>query len=292
MSVQGVRRPARGFWLRSIVVLAGLAAVGPGLARAQPAAAEQFQEKATKPSEKPKEKALQWTASLGAVLSLGNTKSWTVSGGTSFRLVRGIHAFHATGAINYGQADLPGDTRGYVNTARNINLKARYDIFFTPMDAAFVGIVYRWDTFAGLDARVQGQVGYLRNFYKSKDGKQRFWGEAGYDITYDNYYPNPLIDPTTMAVLDNTAIVHSARFFLGYDNHLNDAVTLLTGVETLLDMQDAADVRVNWNATLTSKVAKILSVQLAMAVLFDNVPVPTKEKTDFTSQLNLVFQLI
>lgn len=265
----------------------------PGRAAAQPPKADQFTEKTKKPDELPKKSETLWTATLGAVLNLGNTRSWTVNGGTNFRLVRGRHAFTADASINYGQADLPDDEpdRGFVDTARNVNLKARYDLFFTEMDAVFVAAAYRWDTFAGLDARVQGQVGYLRNFFK--EDEHRFWGEVGYDLTYDNYDPDPLPDPNDPTMfLDGDAIVHSARLFLGYDNHLNDAVTFLTGLEALFDLQDGKDVRLNWDATLSSKIAKKLALDVKVSVKFDNVPVPGKEKTDFTTQLNLVYQLI
>ena len=69
-------------------------------------------------------------------------------------------------------------------TVKNLNAKLRYDYYLTLMDALFVAIVLRWDEFAGLDLRVQGQLGYLRNFLR-KDG-HRFWGEVGYDLTVDN----------------------------------------------------------------------------------------------------------
>jgi aspartate carbamoyltransferase catalytic subunit len=60
-----------------------------------------------------------------------------------------------------------------VDTARNLNSRARYDFFLTRMDALFLAAVHRWDTFAGLNARVQGQTGYLRNVFRKKG--HRLW---------------------------------------------------------------------------------------------------------------------
>ncbi len=55
----------------------------------------------------------------------------------------------------------------------------------------------------------------MRSFFKVPD--HRFWGELGYDSTYDNYDPDPLLagpaDPAT--VLPGDEVVHSVRGFLG-----------------------------------------------------------------------------
>lgn len=289
-------RPTPRTWMgASLFALAFASLASP--ARAQPAAPEQHAEKAAKLEEAAKkDDELKWSATLGAVLNLGNTRSWTVTGGTNFRIRRGPHAYAAEGNLNYGQADLPeqdpmAEDPGFVDTARSVNLKTRYDYFFTEMDAIFAAAVYRWDTFAGLDARLQGQVGYLRNFFKEE--KQRFWGEIGYDVTYDNFHPDPLPDPDDPTMtLDGSQVVHSLRGFAGYDNHVNEAVTLATGLEALMNVQDPKDTRINWDATMTSKLVDKLSMELKVLVKFDNVPVPGNEKTDFTTQLNLVYQLI
>jgi putative salt-induced outer membrane protein YdiY len=151
--------------------------------------------------------------------------------------------------------------------------------------------VYRWDTFAGLDARVQGQLGYMRNFFKVENHK--FWGELGYDVTYDNYDPDPLLDPTDPSIiLPGSDVVHSARGFLGYNNELNEEVMFLTGVAALVNVEDTDDVRVTWNSALRSTIGAGFQLELKLLLDLDTQPVPGKEKVDTTTTVNLIYNLL
>jgi len=168
------------------------------VAKAQPEEVEQHIEEVA--HEAFQEDVTNLNASLGGQLNTGNTEAWQLTTGSAFALVRGRHGVSLTMDFSYGRANVADDTDAagepideLVDTIRNLRTKGRYDFFLTPMDAIFAASAYRWDTFAGLDARVQGQLGYMRNFFREKD--HRFWGELGYDITYDNYDPDPLLDP-------------------------------------------------------------------------------------------------
>jgi hypothetical protein len=241
----------------------------------------------------PTENKTAWTLSGGAVLNTGNTQAWTVSTGTSFQLIRGPHALLLESAFNMSRANIRNDGFGYQTNARNWNSRARYDYFFTDLDAAYVSIRHRWDTFAGLDTRLQNQVGYLRNFFRKEN--HRFWGEAGYDLTYDNLWPNPFpdpADPTMTMFLDDTVFVHAGRIFLGYTNHLNEHVLFETGAEALFNFQVGRDIRFNYDARLVSQLASRLELELKFRLLFDNVPVPGNLKVDTTTTANLIVTLI
>ena len=239
------------------------------------------------------EETTEWTAALGAILTTGNTRNFSLSAGSRLALKRGQNAFAAEFQMVYGRAALRDETTGdfgdWELTAQNINAKARYDRFFTLMDAIFAAAVYRRDTFAGLDVRLQGQLGYLRNIYKGEN--HRLWGEVGYDITFDNFDPDPLLDADGNE-LDGEEVLHSARAFIGYDNHLNEAVTLLTGLEALFDVQEADNVRLAWVTELRSKVADSLQVGLNFTLRYDNVPVEGAEKLDTLTTLNLLYTLL
>ena len=202
-------------WTLWAATCVALMVVTSTTALAQPDAAAAFQEAH---KDKPDE-ALSFTASLGLVYATGNTESWTLNGGTQFRLVRGRSAFSLDWTLAYGRADLTplDDTRDFQDTVRNSNARARYDYYLTRMDALFVALAHRWDTFAGLDTRLQAQAGYLRNFIQRD--KLRLWGEVGYDYTYDNFVP--LVDEMGMT-LPGSQNVHAARAYVGYDNKLND----------------------------------------------------------------------
>lgn len=271
--------------LRMYLLIGALSVLLPTAALAQ----DQHTEAAT--DEAPEEDETAWALTAGGVWNTGNTRSWQVGAGTALRLVRGIHQFELTGDFAYGQAAPADDPSADLeDTMRNLNARARYDIFFTDNDAVFVAEQYRWDTFAGLDTRLQTQLGYLRNFLSEE--KHRFWSEVGYDYTYDNLHPDPLIDPVTGLVLAGTANVHSARVFLGYDNQLNDYAVLLLGLEALFNIEDGEDVRLAADAAFRSTIAERLQLEFKFSLKFDNQPVPGAEEVDTTTRVNIIYTLI
>lgn len=226
--------------------------------------------------------------SAGGVLSTGNTSSATFSAGGTTRIVRGRNAFELESTFNIGAADATPDdgNRSYDLNARNWNSRARYDRFFTDNDAAYLSMRHRWDTFAGLDTRLQTQAGYLRNFYKVEN--HRFWGELGLDLTWDNVHSVDDTRDTTVA----------GRIFLGYQNHLNEHVEWLANAEVLPSFMDAQDVRVNADTTLRVAVSTRLQLELQFKMQFDNVPVvldpmtgQQAEKVDTQTTIRLVYNL-
>jgi putative salt-induced outer membrane protein YdiY len=290
------------FRTASLSIVAALLASFASAASAQPAPApatvEQHKEKAA--AEAAKEDVTSLAASLGGSSSTGNTRVYQVNAGVDFKLVRQPHGFGANAAFGYGQADLPNDAEeNYEQTSGNFNAKARYDFYFTRMDGVFAASAFRWDHFAGLDARVQGQLGYLR--YLLREENHRFWGEVGYDLTYDNYYPlpNPAFDPEEDEGPDNLAridqgddVIHSGRLFLGYENKLNAVLTYVGGLEGLMNVEEAKDTRVNFDNALRSAIATNLQLEVKFTLLFDNVPVLGAEKVDTQTLVNLIYNLI
>lgn len=266
-------------------------------ALAQPAAVEQHTEHVV---EEPfQEDVTTLNASLGGQLNTGNTEAWQLNTGSAFVLVRGRHGLALNMDFSYGRANVADDLDEngeaideLVDTIRNLRTKARYDFFITPMDALFLAGAYRWDTFAGLDARVQGQVGYMRNLFKETN--HRFWGELGYDITYDNYDPDPLLadpaDPMS-EVLPGDEVVHSVRGFIGYDNQINATLTFLTGLEALENVEDTDDFRLNWDNALRSSISGSFQLEMKFSLQFDNQPVPDKETLDTATTLTLIYTL-
>lgn len=231
-----------------------------------------------------------FNVSLGATVNTGNTEAWQVATGSKLDLIRGRHGLGMVMAFAYGRANLANDAvDSMVDTVRNFNTRVRYDFFLTPMDALFAAGVYRWDTFTGLDLRAQGQLGYMRNFYKVE--KHRLWGEAGYDLTYDNYDPDPLVAASGER-LEGDDVVHSARLFFGYDNQLNEAITFLTGVEGLLNVEEPDDLRVLWDSALRSALMEKLQLEVKFTLIADTVPVPGAKGVDTRTMINLIYTLM
>jgi putative salt-induced outer membrane protein YdiY len=143
--------------------------------------------------------------------------------------------------------------------------------------------VIRWDTFAGLNPRIQAQAGYLRTFVKEEG--HRFWGEFGYDYTFDNFYLEDVEDED----VDPSRMIHSARVFLGYEARVNEMVGFLTGLELLVSVTDPEITRLNWETSLSTKLVENLSTELRFMLRYDNVPAPEREKLDTLTQLTLAY---
>lgn len=259
-------------------------------ASAQPAAVEQHTEDVK--AEVFQADATKLTASLGGAHSAGNTQAWQLNAASDFELIRGRHGVTLNMSFAYGRANVEEDTvDALVDTVRNLKSRARYDFFLTEMDALFGAAVYRWDIFAGLDARVQGQVGYMRNLYKAEN--HRLWAEAGYDLTYDNYDPDPLPDPANAGqFLPGDDVVHSARLFAGYDNQLNAQLMFRTGLEGLLNVENLDDLRLAWDTSIRSAIGAGFDLELKFLLLLDTEPVPGAEKIDTTATVNLMYTLL
>jgi len=245
-----------------------------------------------------------WNISAGATLNTGNTRSFAGNAGTHLAIRRGPHGFvfdlqaieGIAQALDPAMTSAMGHTvyGPWTESASSVTTSGRYDFFLTDSDAIFGAFALRHDRLAGLELRTQVQVGYLRNFYVVE--KHRLWGEVGYDFTYDYFWNKTIHDPTSGALLATDRNSHSARFYLGYDNHLNENLTLTTGVEFLLrpyrvDGQGDFQARLNWITQLNMKVDAHFSLGLAFTLRYDSVPPAGKENVDTITVLNLIYAL-
>ncbi len=236
------------------------------------------------PDGRPDQNQASWTANAGGVLNTGNTRSLALNAGTRALVSRGQNQFSGDVQFAYGRAsvqeeDNPGTFSPWTTNTNNLNAQARYDRFLTLRDGLFVGSRLRHDRFAGLELRLQGQTGYVRSFVRQEN--YRIWGEVGYDLTYDDLFPDGGDD-----------YVHSVRGFFGYENQINPILALITGLEGLYDVQDAENVRVQWVSEVVSKIDDNFQLNLTFAARFDNVPVEGREELDTLTTLNLVMTLL
>lgn len=275
------RRVWGGVLLMAVVSLAAGARAQTDAAHSEKVSLDDFKDDTT-----------SFSTSIGAALNSGNTQSMQATVGTTFGMIRGRHALDLSMDFQYGRAALkPAESSTMVDTARNLRSRGRYAMFVSPMDAAFVAGAYRWDTFAGLDARLQGQLGYLRNLYKRS--QMRIWSELGYDLTYENYDPDPLFDPDTNQRLKGYKYLHSARLFLGYDNQINPMAVVALSVEGLLNVREPGDSRVNGDLALRSVVVDRLQLELKFILQIDTKPAfSTLKKYDGILKFNLLYTLI
>lgn len=256
--------------------------------------------------EHPATDELVWNISAGATLSTGNTRAFAGNAATHFAIRRGHHAFVFDFQAIEGLAQVRDTTlpsmpfTDWRENASNVADTARYDYFVTDDDAFFVGQSTRHDRFAGLEARFQAQAGYLRNLFRAD--KHRLWAEVGYDFTYDFFWPHPFYDPMTGARITGDRYVHSARGFLGYDNHINDALTFTTGLEALIRPYAVGpngsiagsdfQLRLNWINELHVKIDARFALGLQFTLRYDSVPPTGKENLDTITVLSLMYTLV
>ncbi|UJR86373.1 DUF481 domain-containing protein [Sandaracinus amylolyticus] len=295
------------------LALAGIASLGwaePALAQ-QPASAAQHTEAVAAPPAEDADDEV-FTIQLGGTLNFGNSRSLQLAGATNFLIHRDQHLFTLDLQATLGMAAIRDNTTrewsDFEDNARNILGRLRYDFFLDPDDAIFAAVAGRHDTFAGLDFRFQGQLGYMRNIFREGPANEhRAWGEVGFDVTVDDRYPNPLLnpdaDPTTCGMvidgmptppcfLPNLQDQYSVRVFLGYDNHMNEAWQFRTGLEALFDVVDGENVRLTSISEFRLRIDNNLQAGLRFTLLFDNVPVPGTDSVDTTTVLTLVYTLL
>jgi putative salt-induced outer membrane protein YdiY len=112
-------------------------------------------------------------------------------------------------------------------------------------------------------------------------------------LTYDNYHVDDIDLPDDEDPPLESQVIHSARLFVGYENRLNEAVSLLTGIEGLLNVEEPENSRVNFNAALNSKLGGGLSVELRFMLMYDREAAERgRETVDTTTLANLVYSLL
>jgi putative salt-induced outer membrane protein YdiY len=225
----------------------------------------------------------------GATLNGGNTQNYSANAGGRLQLIRVPHQLtvEVLGVLGYSKNLTTGDLE---RTSGNVVGRARYDWYMSRMNALFAAIQPRRDTFAGLNARVQNQVGYLRNLYFPQD-EHRLWSELGYDLSYDVFAAvAPMPGAPKVKPSPDTDLVHSARLFFGYTNIMHPLATVNLGAETLFDVEDKKNVRVNGVAELTSTLNGAFKLGVQYRMLFDNVPVEgVKKKYDTITAIQLIY---
>jgi putative salt-induced outer membrane protein YdiY len=253
-------------------------------AQTAPPEVTQYTEKAST-ARPPVDNRFMANISAGTTLNGGNTRSYGANVGGRFQLNRRIHQLSADALLNWAKA-LNVATDEMEPTAENIVGKLRYDVFVAQKDALFAALAPRRDTFAGLDARLQMQAGYLRNVYAPADN-HRVWFEVGYDLTYDNLekWKGPGPKPADY----ENIYVHSGRGFVGYTNLLTPLATLNLGLEFLYDFEHSDNNRVTTLVELTSSLSARFKLSVLSRILYDQTPVDGKEKTDYITTAQLVF---
>lgn len=231
------------------------------------------------PAAAPAAPVKEWTSTAGAsaIVNTGNAVNQTFGGNALIDRKWDKNQVGWTAQGAYGRAKDPatGDTN--TNT-KNWKTALRYDRFLlAPLSIYEMGHVGQ-DKPAGFDLRYGGSAGAAHIALDS--GADLFKYEAGYDFTREQ----------RVDVAD--ASIHSARFFLRYQHKFSEAAVFAQDVESLFNLRQGEDIRLNTLTSVTVKLTDKVAFQTGFGVRFDNQPVAGFKKTDTTTQAGLVLSFL
>jgi|GEM_PF-6337108 len=236
--------------------------------------------------EAPKEDVLSMNLSAGGAFAFGNTRAYQLAAGGDFRWVGRPHSVSANVLYLVGGAK-PPQGEEVVTTTENLNGRAKYEIFLSLLDSLYAATGVRYDRFAGMRPRVNGQIGYGHYFFSEE--KVRFWGEIGYDIMY-TYYTQI---PGAAARFRDEEVIHSARLFVGLEHQVHEFLSYVGGLEGFLNVEEPAASRFVFDNAIRSTISDSFKLELKARFMYEAKPVvPNAKKLDTALVLSLLYSVI
>jgi putative salt-induced outer membrane protein len=238
-----------------------------------------------------KKDTTEFKVSAGGLLATGNSRLLAVTGAARFRTRRDDNQLSMAAAANYSRSAPTPDDPVEV-TIENFQGKTRYDRFLGKGFAVFLSMSGRNDRFQGLDLRLNLDPGVA--YYFIDRDKLLLWTELGYDYQYDFRRGQTIreAEATEGIRLAKTDERHSTRAFFGYENNVNEAITVSTGLEYLQGFPDTSYWRLNWDLGLNSALSNAFSIATTFSLRYDRQPLPSIKRTDTVTAVSLVYQLL
>lgn len=151
-------------------------------------------------------------------------------------------------------------------TSNLLFVNARSDYLFAPKLGVFAYVGFDRDQFAGIARRFEEALGLSWRIVASDIDRLTF--EAGYAQNQQRG-----IDSVTTNFT-------SLRTMSSYTHQFSKDAKVYQSVEYLPDLDQSANYRVNSETGLTAPLSAHLNIKISYVVRFDNVPEPTKVKSD------------
>ncbi|MBS2011627.1 MAG: DUF481 domain-containing protein [Deltaproteobacteria bacterium] len=237
------------------------------------------------------------TASAGGLFTTGNSRTTAITGNIAFSDVFDKNELNLLVIGNYAEGAKGTDPDTKLSAA-NIQARARYDRYLTDRFGPFLMYTHRYDQLQGYDVRANIDPGF--KYLVLLEEKYQLGLEIGYDIQHDvrrnksrlvlDDKGNPTIGPDGQYVIqDKTQTNHGLRLGAAYKHSFNKEVTLQSGLEYLQPLNETERWRMNFNALLAAKLVGGFAVGVGFNLLYDNLPLPGKEKLDTTTTLQLIW---
>lgn len=205
---------------------------------------------------------------IGAILSTGNTRSFSASGNsrTLFRVKRWENKWRL-GAYytRIFSSTNPSVSEGTL--ARYIFGTYRIDYYFLQNTTVYWGGGGYTDEIKGIELAGNGFTGV--SHYLVRTEKTAFRLAGGYDFTYEDRVPPAASEA-----------IHSATQEIYFLRHINDIVSVSQGINAWENLVEGSDFRLNSDTELKVKLNDHLGLVLAYHLRFDNQPVTGFKKLD------------
>lgn len=211
------------------------------------------------------------TTDLGYVETSGNTQVTTMSINEKVTHARGRLGLEQSFALVYGEQ------QGTVN-ANSLRAGVRGEVKLNEHFSVFSAVTFERNVFNGLKRRFEEQLGLqLRAFAATRD-TIHFQGGAS------------VAQQTAVSgVADNFV---AARAAAAWRHVFTPASYFEQLIETLPNLTDTEDYRVNTESSLVAPISARVGVKLSYVIRYDNLPEPGFSSTDrlFTTGIQLTFE--
>lgn len=227
----------------------------------------------------------------GALVAGGNSRTMAATAGLRFLLRRGANELQDTAAVNFARSANP-DTDTMETTVENYQNRLRYDYFLTHRVSAFLAWQMRRDRFQGLNLRMGVDPGLA--YYAVRNDQTKFWGEGGYSFQYEIRTDDKIAEALAVdgTVVEKTDIDHNVRLFLGYDQRLDERLSLIAGLEFYKSLINKNAWRMNWEAQLKMNLVDNFALAVGSLAQYNNEPLPEVKNLDVVTSLSFVYTIL
>lgn len=204
---------------------------------------------------------------LGIVVTGGNTELQVYNGKVSNTYKLEKNTFSFGGHYMYG-------TSFDVENSRNWDINAKYERSFSKKLGGFVGVVYEGDEFAGIDNRINGDLGAAYHIFDND--KYSLSSEAGYRHRREKSVSGVVLNQS------------QGRLYAIGKKKTSNNWSFQTWMEYLPNFTDSEDWQFNFEPSFNFNFHSNLALKWGYLGKYDNLPVAGNKKFDFTYITSLI----
>ncbi|MBC99361.1 MAG: hypothetical protein CME63_16580 [Halobacteriovoraceae bacterium] len=204
---------------------------------------------------------------VSVVVTGGNTEVEVYNAKTTNEYKMGKNIFTLGGHYMYG-------TTSDEISSRNWDVNTRYERLFNETFGTFLGVIYEGDEFAGIDNRLNADLGGTYHYLKTEKMQGRV--EAGARYRREE------------SLLGNTLSEMQGRIYAMIGKKKTDNVEIKFWAEYLPNFTNSTDWQLNFAPSFQYNFMTNLALKWSYTGKYDNLPVPGNKKFDFQYTTSLI----